>query len=66
MRVYLCSDYIDKIKLSGVGRAIEHQQMALDEVDIPYTLTDEERHAYVPEIITASYIIDAFTGDIVQ
>lgn len=30
------------------------------------TLTDEERHAYVPEIITASYIIDAFTGDIVQ
>ena len=30
------------------------------------TLTDEERHIYVPEIITASYIIDAFTGDIVQ
>lgn len=30
------------------------------------TLTDEERHAYVPEIITASYIIDAFTGDIVH
>lgn len=30
------------------------------------TLTDEERHTYVPEIITASYIIDAFTGDIVN
>lgn len=29
-------------------------------------LTDAERHAYVPEMITASYIIDAFTGDIVQ
>lgn len=30
------------------------------------TLTDEERHTYVPEIITISYIIDAFTGDMIQ
>lgn len=42
MRVYLCSDYLNQIKQSGVGRAIEHQQMALDEAQIPYTLTGDE------------------------
>lgn len=58
MRIYLCSDYIDKIKLSGVGRAIEHQQMALDEVDIPYTLTDEEPYdiIHINTIFLKSYL----------
>src|SRR5699024_5561924 len=58
MRVYLCSDYIDKIKLSGVGRAIEHQQMALEEVDIPYTLTDEEPYdiIHINTILLKSYL----------
>lgn len=40
MKVYLHSDFQEQIKQSGVGRALYHQQMALDIVDIPHTLTD--------------------------
>lgn len=42
MRVYLCSDLYDQIKQSGVGRAIEHQQMALDSANVSYTLSDDD------------------------
>lgn len=41
MRVYLCSDFQNLIKQSGVGRAIEHQKMALDAANIPYTLSKD-------------------------
>lgn len=42
MRIYLNSDHMDTIKQSGVGRALEHQQMALESAGIPYTLTGTE------------------------
>ncbi|WP_062532313.1 glycosyltransferase family 4 protein [Jeotgalibaca dankookensis] len=42
MRIYLCSDFQSLIKQSGIGRAMLHQQMALDEQRIPYTTTGEE------------------------
>ncbi|WP_018659034.1 glycosyltransferase family 4 protein [Allofustis seminis] len=40
MKVYLHSDFQEKIKQSGVGRALYHQQAALEKEHIPYTLTD--------------------------
>ncbi len=42
MRVYLCSDFQHLIKQSGVGRAIEHQQMALEKAEVPHTLSSKE------------------------
>src|SRR5690625_1639797 len=58
MRVYLCSDYLNKIKYSGVGRAVEHQQMALDEAGIPYTLTGEEPYdvIHINTVFPQSYL----------
>lgn len=42
MRIYLCSDFQNSIKQSGIGRAIEHQQMALKDAGVSYTLTADE------------------------
>ena len=58
MRVYLCSDYLNQIKQSGVGRAIEHQQMALDEAQIPYTLTGDEPYEllHINTVFLKSYL----------
>lgn len=58
MIVYLCSDSQEMISQSGVGRAIEHQQMALESADIPYTLTDEKNHdvIHINTVFPLSYL----------
>lgn len=58
MRIYLCSDFQNLIKQSGVGRASEHQQMALDAADVPYTLTDKEPYdiIHINTIFPPSYL----------
>lgn len=58
MIIYLCSDAMDLINQSGVGRAIEHQQMALKSAGIPYTLTDEKTHdvIHINTVFPSSYI----------
>lgn len=58
MRVFLCSDHLNQIKQSGVGRAIEHQQMALEAAGVPYTLSDEGRYdvIHVNTVFPASYL----------
>lgn len=58
MIIYLCSDAMDLINQSGVGRAIEHQQMALKSASIPYTLTDEKTHdvIHINTVFPSSYI----------
>lgn len=58
MRVYLCSDLQNLIKESGVGRAYEHQQMALDTTNVSYTLTGEEPYdiIHINTIFPQSYL----------
>lgn len=41
MKVYLYQGSYDKVKESGVGKAIEHQKKALELNDIPFTLEDD-------------------------
>lgn len=58
MNVYLCSDSQDLISQSGVGRAIEHQQMALKSAAIPYSLSDENPYdvIHINTVFPRSYI----------
>lgn len=58
MRIYLCSDHLKQIKKSGVGRAIEHQKMALNEEKIPYTLTGDEPYEilHINTVFLSSYL----------
>ena len=58
MQIYLCNDLQEYIKQSGVGRAIEHQQMALTEENIFYTLTGEEPYdiIHINTIFPQSYL----------
>lgn len=42
MRVYLVSDYPELTGQSGIGRARQHQMMALDAAGVSYTTTGEE------------------------
>lgn len=41
MRVYLSSDHHEQIEKSGVGRALDHQKLALEAANIPYTLSGD-------------------------
>ncbi|WP_273340447.1 glycosyltransferase [Alloiococcus otitis] len=43
MKVYLLSDMLKSIEKSGVGRALDHQKMALQKANIPYTTGQEGR-----------------------
>jgi len=58
MRVYLCSDFQNLIKQSGVGRATEHQQMALNHANISYTLENKEPYEiiHINTIFPPSYL----------
>lgn len=58
MQIYLCSDLQEYIKKSGVGRAIEHQKMALTGENISYTLTGEEPYdiIHINTIFPQSYL----------
>ena len=58
MQIYLCSDLQEYIKKSGVGRAIEHQKMALTGENISYTLTGEEPYKiiHINTIFPQSYL----------
>lgn len=58
MRVYLCSDYPDLTAQSGIGRATQHQMMALGDANIPYTLTGEEPYdvLHVHTVFPKSYL----------
>lgn len=58
MKVYLCSDHQNLIKQSGVGRAIEHQQMALAASNVPYTLAREEDYniIHINTLFLTSYL----------
>lgn len=42
MTVYLSSDFQEKIAQSGVGRALEHQKMALEAAGVPFTLDESD------------------------
>lgn len=57
MRVYLCSDYQNLISQSGVGRATQHQQMALESAGIEYTTTGEGSYdlVHVHTVFPKSY-----------
>lgn len=58
MHIYLCSDSQRLIKKSGVGRAIEHQQMALKTANISYSLSDKEPFdlIHINTIFPSSYL----------
>lgn len=58
MIVYLCSDSQKLISQSGVGRAIEHQQMALESADVAYTLSDDQKYdvIHINTVFPHSYI----------
>ena len=58
MRIYLCSDFQNLIQQSGVGRAIEHQQMALETANISYTLSNKEAFdiIHINTIFPQSYL----------
>lgn len=59
MKVYLHSDFQKQIKQSGVGRALTHQQQALDAVGVPYTLKDtgDWDVLHINTIFPASYAL---------
>ena len=44
MKVLLYSEALNKIKNSGLGKAIRHQQKALEYVNIPYTLNENDEY----------------------
>ncbi|HLR92786.1 MAG TPA: glycosyltransferase family 4 protein [Atopostipes sp.] len=58
MRVYLCSDHYEQIKKSGVGRALEHQKMALDAADVAYTFSFDAPYEviHINTIFPLSYL----------
>lgn len=58
MTVYLSSDNQKQIAQSGVGRALKHQAMALDAMQIPYTLSGKDDYdlIHLNTIFPQSYL----------
>lgn len=58
MKVLLLSDMQEKIAQSGVGRALEHQKLALSSAGIPYTLDHHDSYdlIHINTVFPQSYL----------